>query len=59
MRNNSPGWAAHDLRMMFQGYVERGFASTEAEVERLTKLLGHAPHSYERFARATAKLWGS
>jgi uncharacterized protein YbjT (DUF2867 family) len=59
MRNNSPGWAAHDLRMMFQGYVERGFASTEAEVERFTKLLGHAPHSYERFARATAKLWGS
>ena len=33
MRKNAPGWAAHDLRMMFQGYVERGFASTEAEVE--------------------------
>jgi uncharacterized protein YbjT (DUF2867 family) len=59
MRKNAPGWAAHDLRMMFQGYVERGFASTEAEVERLTKLLGHAPLSYERFARATAKLWES
>jgi uncharacterized protein YbjT (DUF2867 family) len=58
-RTNAPGWAAHDLRMMFQGYVERGFASTQAEVERLTKLLGRAPHSYESFATATAKLWRS
>jgi hypothetical protein len=42
---------------MFQGYFDRGFASTETEVARLAKLLGHAPRNYEDFAAETAKLW--
>ena len=42
---------------MFQGYFDRGFASTETEVARVTKLLGHAPRSYEDFAAETATLW--
>jgi uncharacterized protein YbjT (DUF2867 family) len=57
MRAYMPSWSAYDLRMMFQGYFERGFASTETEIARLTKLLGHVPHSYEDFAAETAKLW--
>jgi uncharacterized protein YbjT (DUF2867 family) len=57
MRANMPSWSAYDLRMMFQGYFDRGFVSTETEVARLTKLLGRAPRSYEDFAAETAKLW--
>lgn len=57
MREMMPSWSAYDLRTMFQGYFDRGFASTETEVARLTKILGHAPRSYEDFATATAKLW--
>ena len=57
MRANMPSWSAFDLRMMFQGYFDRGFASTETEVARLTKLLGHTPRSYQDFAAETAKLW--
>ena len=57
MRARAPGWTAFDLRMMFQGYFDRGFASTEQEVARVTKLLGHAPRSYEDFAVETAALW--
>jgi uncharacterized protein YbjT (DUF2867 family) len=57
MRANAPGWRAFDLRMMFQGYFDRGFASTETEVARVTKLLGHTPRSYEDFATETAALW--
>lgn len=57
MRANMPSWSAFDLRMMFQGYFDRGFASTETEVARLTKLLGRVPRSYEDFAAETAKLW--
>jgi len=57
MRARVPSWAAFDLRMMLQGYFDRGFASTETEVTRLTKLLGHAPRSYEAFATETAKGW--
>jgi len=57
MRQNAPNWSAFDIRMMFQGYLERGFASTNKEVEVLTQLLGHAPRSYESFAAETAILW--
>ena len=52
-----PNWSAFDLRMMFQGYFDRGFASTETEVARLTKLLGHAPLGYEEFAIQTEGAW--
>ena len=57
MRANMPGWSAFDLRMMFQGYFDRGFAATETEVAKLTKLLGRAPRSYEDFATEAAALW--
>lgn len=57
MRSTMPSWSAYDLRMMFQGYFDRGFASTETEVARLTKLLGRVPRSYEEFAAETAKIW--
>jgi uncharacterized protein YbjT (DUF2867 family) len=57
MRSKMPSWSAYDLRMMFQGYFDRGFESTETEVARLTKLLGHAPRSYEEFATQTAAAW--
>lgn len=57
MRSRMPSWSAYDLRMMFQGYFDRGFESTETEVARLTKLLGRAPRSYEDFATQTAAIW--
>jgi uncharacterized protein YbjT (DUF2867 family) len=57
MRARVDAWHAFDLRTMFQGYFDRGFASTDTQVSQLTKLLGHAPRSYEDFAAATAKLW--
>lgn len=57
MRSMVPAWSAFDLRLMFEGFFERGFASTESEVARVTKLLGHAPRSYESFAEETAASW--
>jgi uncharacterized protein YbjT (DUF2867 family) len=57
MRASAPAWTAFDLRTMFQGFFDRGFASTETEVARVTKLLGHAPRSYQDFAVETAALW--
>ncbi len=58
MRGNGlEAWQAFDLRTMFQAFFDRGFVSTETEIARLTKLLGHAPRSYEDFAKETAALW--
>ena len=57
MRKNSPPWAAFDIRMMFQGYLERGFTAENGDVEALTTLLGHAPRRYEDFAKEAASAW--
>lgn len=57
MRQRAPSWSAFDIRMMFQGYLERGFVAGDGDVETLTKLLGHPPRRYEDFARETAQEW--
>jgi uncharacterized protein YbjT (DUF2867 family) len=57
MRKNAPSWSAFDIRMMFQGYLERGFVAEDGDIETLTKLLGHAPRRYEDFAKETAEAW--
>jgi len=57
MRQKAPSWAAFDMRMMFQGYLERGFIAGDGDVETLTKLLGHAPRRYEDFAKEATLEW--
>src|ERR1700692_1196795 len=57
MRNRAPSWSAFDVRMMFEGYLERGFVAEDGDLETLTKLLGHGPRRYEDFARETSVKW--
>jgi uncharacterized protein YbjT (DUF2867 family) len=57
LRKKAPSWSAYDFRMMFQGYLERGFVASEGDIEKLTALLGHAPRRYEDFAKETALEW--
>jgi uncharacterized protein YbjT (DUF2867 family) len=57
MRKKGPSWSAFDIRMMFEGYLERGFVAEDGDLETLTKLLGHAPRRYEDFARETFLQW--
>lgn len=40
--------------MMFEEYLERGFAAEAGDIETLTALLGRKPRRYEDFARETA-----
>jgi uncharacterized protein YbjT (DUF2867 family) len=57
MRKTAPSWSAFDIRMMFEGYLERGFIAEDGDLETLTKLLGHPPRRYEDFARETLLKW--
>jgi len=57
MRKRAPSWSAFDIRMMFEGYLERGFVAEPGDVEILTNLLGHAPRRYEEFAKETVLIW--
>jgi uncharacterized protein YbjT (DUF2867 family) len=59
MRQKAPSWSAFDIRMMFQGYLERGFIAGDGDLETLTALLGHAPRRYEDFAKETVLEWKS
>jgi uncharacterized protein YbjT (DUF2867 family) len=58
LRQMLPAWLAMELRLMFQGYQERGFAPAAADVAALTTLIGHAPRRYEDFVHETAIGWG-
>jgi hypothetical protein len=57
LRQIFPAWHAMDLRLMFDGYQDRGFAPSNADVATLTSLIGHAPRRYEDFVRETAVEW--
>jgi len=57
MRQHAPSWAAFDIRMMFQGYLERGFVAEDGDAATLKNLLGHEPRSYEDFAHETVREW--
>ncbi len=57
LRQQMPAWSAFDLRMMMQGYLERGFTAEAGDLETLTALIGHPPRRYEDFARETAVKW--
>jgi uncharacterized protein YbjT (DUF2867 family) len=57
MRKHAPSWAAFDIRMMFQGYLERGFVAEDGDAATLTELLGHEPRAYEDFAHETMREW--
>lgn len=55
----SPSWLAYDLRVMFQGFVERGFSNTEDQTARFAALLGHQPRTYSSFAEELAREWAA
>jgi uncharacterized protein YbjT (DUF2867 family) len=59
MREHAPAWSAFDIRMMFAGYLERGFVAEDNDIATLTALLGHPPRTYGAFARETADEWNA
>jgi uncharacterized protein YbjT (DUF2867 family) len=52
-----PAWMAFDFRLMYEYFQGVGLAISPEDLARLTKLLGHAPRSFEAFAHETADAW--
>ena len=46
-----PGWLVRDLQIMFQHFLDFGLQATQAEIDTITSVLGHAPRSYENFIK--------
>ena len=54
-----PHWMVFDFREMYLHFQQQGFKATGEDVEKQTRLLGHAPRAFDRFAAETARVWGS
>lgn len=54
-----PAWMVFDFKLMYAHFQKNGLLATPAEIERQTKLLGHAPRRFDDFAAETAKGWAS
>lgn len=52
-----PAWMVFDFRLMYEFFQKEGLKATKADIDRLTKLLGHPPRRFEDFANETAKMW--
>jgi uncharacterized protein YbjT (DUF2867 family) len=52
-----PDWAAFDFRHMYAFFQEQGLKASPEAITRQTTLLGHAPRSFEAFAKETAAAW--
>lgn len=52
-----PDWAAFDFRLMYAFFQEKGLKASAEALDRLTRLLGHAPRSFDAFANETAGAW--
>jgi uncharacterized protein YbjT (DUF2867 family) len=46
-----PGWLVRDLEIMFGYFQTKGLLATQAEIDEITAVLGHAPRSYEAFVK--------
>jgi uncharacterized protein YbjT (DUF2867 family) len=59
LKGFGPAWLAYDMRLMMHRYQQDGAAASDADVARLTALLGHAPRSYRDFAEDAAAAWSA
>jgi uncharacterized protein YbjT (DUF2867 family) len=52
-----PAWMVFDFRLMYSFFQDKGLKATPSDIERHTKLLGHAPRNFKDFAMETARMW--
>ncbi|MCJ8164172.1 NmrA family NAD(P)-binding protein [Pontibacter sp. E15-1] len=52
-------WKVFDFKLMYEFFQKNGFKGTAEDVDHLTKLLGHAPRTFEKFVQETAEQWKS
>lgn len=52
-----PAWAVFDFKLMYEFFQKEGLKATDEDITRQTNLLGHAPRSFDDFARQTAAMW--
>lgn len=57
MAQHAPGWMAMDMRLMLDRFISDGMAAADADVDKMTRLLGRKPRSYANFAAEALAQW--
>ena len=52
-----PDWMVFDFRHMYAHFQKNGLIASAEAIARQTRLLGHAPRSFDAFAKETAAAW--
>ena len=52
-----PAWMVYDFKHMYAHFQEKGLIGTPEDIATLTRVLGHAPRSFEAYATETAAEW--
>jgi uncharacterized protein YbjT (DUF2867 family) len=52
-----PDWQVFDFRSMYEHFQKNGLIASAEAIARQTKLLGHAPRTFDAFAKETAAVW--
>jgi uncharacterized protein YbjT (DUF2867 family) len=52
-----PDWMVFDFKEMFRFFQEHGLKAAPGAIDRQTRLVGHAPRSFDAFAKETAAAW--
>ena len=52
-----PPWLVFDFRYMYEHFQKNGLVASGDAIRRQTSLLGHAPRSFDAFAKETAAVW--
>jgi uncharacterized protein YbjT (DUF2867 family) len=53
-----PPWMVYDFRLMYAHFQAEGLHASPDALARLQRLIGHAPRSFDAFAKETAAAWG-
>lgn len=52
-----PDWMVYDFRNMYAFFQEKGLKASSEALDRLARVLGRAPRSFDAFAAETAAAW--
>jgi uncharacterized protein YbjT (DUF2867 family) len=54
-----PVWQVSSFKIMNDFFIQEGLIASADDIERLTKLLGHKPRSFDAFTKEAAEAWKS
>ena len=52
-----PPWLVFDFKLMYKVFQEQGLLAGAGDIEKMSRIMGHPPRSYEAFVTETVASW--